>query len=94
MLKDWGEKDLYSVLWDMINFIAIILLSMICCPFHHLDKNSISKDAMPNNLINNDTTLRTYKAGSFSQFKPNNNKKGCVKSDFCRKYISSPFSHL
>lgn len=78
----------------MINFIAIISLSMICCPFRHLDKNSISKDVMPANLINNNTTLRKYKVGSFSQFKFNN-KKWCIRSDFGRKLlISSHFSHL
>lgn len=47
--------------------------------FHHLDKNSISKDAMPDNLINNDTTLRKYKVGSFSQFKSNNKIMVCKK---------------
>lgn len=83
----------------MIYFIAIISLSMIFSPLCHLDKNSISKDTVPENLTNSDTTKKIQGKKLFSVLVQQKNREAergrSIKSDFGRRLLMlSHFSHL
>ena len=86
MLKDWEWKRSLQCLWDLTDLIALISLSLICHPLHHLDR-SVWKDTVSENSISNDTSLKKYMVRSFSQFKSTQEKRRYRRKEFGRKFL-------
>lgn len=65
MLKDWRQHLQCPLSCDLFHSNYIIIYDILS-PLCHLDKNPISKDTLPENLTNNDTTKKIQGKKLFS----------------------------